>query len=43
MVDKRGEKPGTDAVEGEGQVSNTDNVYQPAAANISGEQVAARR
>lgn len=35
VADKRGEKRGIDVVEGEGQASSTDNIYQPAAANVT--------
>lgn len=35
-------KRGIDAVEAEGQASNTDNVYQPAAANVRGKQLNAK-
>lgn len=38
VVDKRGENRGIDAVEDEGQWTDTDNDYQPAAANVTGEE-----
>lgn len=36
MVNKWREKLGIDAVEGEQQSTNTDNIYQPGAANVTG-------
>lgn len=43
MAEKQGEKRNTDMVQGEVQASNIYNIYQPVTANVTGQQVVAKR